>query len=78
MGLKYHTQQPDKPLLWLIPSHHPQLRLSAEISACESSRLNTSEIKVHSSHTQLTDAVQQSAVQASPQNPTNRFQLSSP
>lgn len=75
MGLRYHTQQPDKPLLWLIPSHHPQFRLSAEFSACESSRLSTAEIKVHSLHTQPIDAAQQSAVQASSQNPTNRFRL---
>lgn len=75
MGLRYHTQQPDKPLLCLIPNHHPQFRLSA-FSACESSRLSTAEIKAHSLHTQPVNAALQSAAQASSQNPTNRFEIS--
>jgi len=75
MGLRYHTQQPDKPFLWLIPSHHPQSRLSAEFRACESSRLSAAEIKAHSLPTQLTDTAQQLAAQASSQNPTNPFRL---
>lgn len=76
MSLRYHTQQPDKPLLWLIPNHHPQFRLSAKFSACESSRLSTAEIKAHSLHTQPVNAAQQSPVQASSQNPTTKFGIS--
>lgn len=64
MGLRYHTQKPDKLLLWLIPTHHSQSRLSTEFSACEGSRLSTPEIKVYCLHTTEQEPAVQSHKQA--------------
>lgn len=37
--------------MWLIPTQHLQSRLATEFSVCESSRLNTQEIKVYCLYT---------------------------